>query len=390
MRPITYGIVQAGENDPDGVPYIRPVDMTDHDGVADVAGLLRTAPSIAQAYKRSEVQVGDIVISIGPSYGKTMLVGEDLAGANLTQGTARVAVSYGHDSRYVRWALRSAVASASWDAAVGGATFRALNLEPLGETPIPLWPHHTQRAIADYLDRETARIDALIAAKKRMVGLMEERRDARISTLLWSPDCQPIRLKFLTQLPTSGNRDHSSFTFTETGIPCLRGLNIRPGSIDRTNLLRLSPEDHLRHAGTRLRQGDIVVVRSGLAGVAAVIPEDLDDSNCVDLVIIRRTPRILPKYLEYIINSREAREQVGQHSVGALLTHFNAADAADLLVAFRELSHQHAVMRHLEHLEEEHDAMCSRLVRQIGLLQEHRQALITAAVTGQLDLPEAA
>jgi hypothetical protein len=47
-------------------------------------------------------------------------------------------------------------------------------------------------------------------------------------------------------------------------------------------------------------------------------------------------------------------------------------------------------MRHLEHLEEEHDAMCSRLVRQIGLLQEHRQALITAAVTGQLDLPEAA
>ena len=61
------------------------------------------------------------------------LVPDELEGANLTQGTARVAVSSANDARYVRWCLRSAPSGAFWDAAVGGATFRALNLAPLAE-----------------------------------------------------------------------------------------------------------------------------------------------------------------------------------------------------------------------------------------------------------------
>lgn len=133
-----------------------------------------------------------------------------------------------------------------------------------------------------------------------------------------------------------------------------------------------------------------MIVRSGLAGSAAVVPEDLDDCNCVDLVIVRRSPRIIPKYLEYVLNSREARAQVEQRSVGALLTHFNAVDVADLLIPFRTISRQSEVVKQLEAHESEFVQMRSLNARQMHLLQERRQALITAAVTGQLDISEAA
>jgi type I restriction enzyme S subunit len=241
-----------------------------------------------------------------------------------------------------------------------------------------------QRAIADYLDRETARIDALVAAKRWMLKLLVQQRDSRISHLLWGSAQEMVRLKFVTELPTSGNRDHSSFTPTDEGVPCLRGLNVRPGSIDRANLLYLSQEDHVSHHATRLRAGDVVVVRSGLAGAAAMVPTDLDDCNCVDLVIIRRSEKVVPKYLEYVINSREAREQVIQRSVGALLTHFNAADAADLILPMRGLKSQREIVGELETFDEHYRRTAGLLDRQIGLLTERRGALIAASTLGEL------
>lgn len=106
-RPITYGIVQAGADVYGGVPYIRPVDMSEHGGVVDPSELRTTSHEIAAQYRRSSVRCGDIVVSIGPSYGKTMVVPAELDGANLTQGTARVAPARDVDARYLRWSLRS-------------------------------------------------------------------------------------------------------------------------------------------------------------------------------------------------------------------------------------------------------------------------------------------
>src|SRR5262249_23096601 len=70
QRPITYGIVQAGPHIPDGIPYVRPADMTDEQGVASPDDMLRTSSDIASAYSRSTIRAGDLVCSIGPSFGK--------------------------------------------------------------------------------------------------------------------------------------------------------------------------------------------------------------------------------------------------------------------------------------------------------------------------------
>jgi len=87
-RIVTYGIVQAGPNLPNGVPYIRTGDLKD--GVIQLDRLLRTSPEIASSYRRSEVMPGDIVMSIRATVGTTATVPQELSSANLTQGTARI------------------------------------------------------------------------------------------------------------------------------------------------------------------------------------------------------------------------------------------------------------------------------------------------------------
>lgn len=137
-RHITYGIVQAGENYYAGIPYIRPVDMTERNGVISEEELLRTSPDIAQSYKRSEVKENDLVVSIGPSFGKVMVVPKSLEGANLTQGTARVSISSEYSKDAIFWWLQSKEVKDFWNSSIGGATFHALNLEPLAQTPTPI------------------------------------------------------------------------------------------------------------------------------------------------------------------------------------------------------------------------------------------------------------
>ncbi len=265
-----------------------------------------------------------------------------------------------------------------------------ISWEDLRLLPTLLPTKDVQQAIADFLDAETARIDALIDKKRSLTNALEERFQRVVSGAIWKGSShRRVALKRLVGLPTSGNRDHGSFVDSEHGVPCLRGLNIRAGKIDRANLLRISKWRHTQLSATQLRAGDLVIVRSGLAGAAAVIPPDLDGSNCVDLVILRRTDTVDPYWLEYVINSDIAQTQVVKNHAGALLQHFNAVDAGELRIPSIPIQKQREVSAWLHERRRDHERLADALARQMELLIEHRQALITAAVTGQIEVPGA-
>jgi type I restriction enzyme S subunit len=254
---------------------------------------------------------------------------------------------------------------------------------------IPLPSISTQRAIADYLDLETARIDSLFAAKQRMVALLDERFAALASALLFhSSACRPVRLKFICGIPTSGNRDHGNFTYTAEGVPCLRGIDLSGAHINLSTVLRISPEDSRRHANTVLHVGDLVIVRSGAtAGRSALVTEQLDGSNCVDLVVVRTSPELEPRYLAYVVRSRETQSAVLQEASGALQPHFNAVHAAEIKVPMRPLHEQQRLVAKLDTWRARKERLVEMLSDQTDLLQGRRQALITAAVTGEIDIP---
>lgn len=164
---ITYGIVQCGPHVQNGVPYIRVSDMNSER--LDVTEMLRTAPAIAAQFSRSRVSEGDIVYALRGKIGEVRRVNPDVAGANLTQGTAKLSPSSRMDSIYLLWSLRSQRALRQGDLAAKGSTFREITLAALRQIQLPVPPISEQRAIANALsdmDALLAKIDQLIAKKR--------------------------------------------------------------------------------------------------------------------------------------------------------------------------------------------------------------------------------
>jgi type I restriction enzyme S subunit len=152
---VTYGIVQAGDEVEDGVPYIRTGDIVD--GEIRLSQLRHTDPAIAAKFGRSRVEADEIVMSIRATVGTTAFVPSELDGANLTQGTARISPGKRTDRHYLLAFLRSNFAQNWIQRQVKGATFREITLTRLREMPILVPPLELQRAFA----ARATEIDAL-------------------------------------------------------------------------------------------------------------------------------------------------------------------------------------------------------------------------------------
>lgn len=112
-----------------------------------------------------------------------------------------------------------------------------------------------------------------------------------------------------------------------TGVPALIMKNVQRGQIDTTDLLNISHEGHAAHAKSALRSGDVVAVRSSgsveRTGDAAVVPPDLEGSNCIDLLIARPGSLIRPEYLCEYLNAPTTRAELVGRSSGTMQKHLN-------------------------------------------------------------------
>ena len=155
-RIVTYGIVQAGPNLANGVPYIKTGDIKN--GLILEQQLARTSREIASAYARSALKSGDIVMSIRATVGTTALVPASLEGANLTQGTARISPGAFVRSRYLLSFLQTDAVQSWIQTQVKGATFREITLGRLRQLPVLVPPIGQQQTF-------TTRIQAVESLK---------------------------------------------------------------------------------------------------------------------------------------------------------------------------------------------------------------------------------
>lgn len=166
-RPITYGILKPGDDRPDGVPYVRVLDMKDR-GI-DPSGLRRTSVEISHQYKRSLLRSGDLLISIRGHVGRLAEVPEGANGANITQDSARLAVS--PDSRmYVMECLRTGSMQYWMRQRTKGAAVQGINLGDLKVLPVPAPPIGQQRLFAD----RAAAVIGVRRAAERQLALADE------------------------------------------------------------------------------------------------------------------------------------------------------------------------------------------------------------------------
>jgi type I restriction enzyme S subunit len=402
MRPITYGIVQCGPDFADGVPYIRPVDMSEEGGVANPEALLRTDPEIASSYRRSTVHANDLVISIGPSFGKVMVVSKMLDGVNLTQGTARVAPRPEHEARFIFWALRSSFCGQQWKARVSGATFAALNLGPLGETLLPVPNSAEQRSIALFLDRETAKIDALVEKKRDLVEKLKEKRTALIShavTRGLDPNAtlKPSGVEWLGDVPEHWEVKRTKRVFTERHELSDSGEEELLTVSHITGVTKRSEKDVTMfeaesNEGYKICSPGNLVINTLWAwmGAMGISPEEGIVSPAYH--VYELSDEISPGYVGALVRTPVFIHEVTRFSTGIWSSRLRLYPEAlfEVRVPVPPLGEQQAIASFLDRETAKIDALVAKVETAIEKLQEYRTALITAAVTGKIDVRKAA
>jgi type I restriction enzyme S subunit len=164
--------------------------------------------------------------------------------------------------------------------------------------------------------------------------------------------------------------------YREKGVPFLRSQNVRENRFDPLGLTFISEEFHRSIIKSVLRPGDVVVTRSGSVGVTCVIPEDLREANCSDLVIIKRPLALVSQFLSYFINS-VAAGQIEAKTVGIALTHFNTRSVAQMTVPLPPLAEQHRIVKKVENLM----GLSSELEMRLATSQTSARKVLGAIVT---------
>ena len=363
--------------------------MSAASGVVEESDLLRTSPEIAGAYERARIAAGDVVLSIGPSYGKVMVVPETLAGANLTQGTARLAPGPNTDARWLYWALQARTSVGYWDAVAAGGTFHALNLGPLSETPLPLVLLKEQRRIADFLDDRVSRIDNVIAARQAQAARVEEAHAAWLERLLVAPATGPGRtLQSLTDpaRPIQYGIVLPGPDFAD-GVPIIKGGDVRGGRIDPDRLRRTDPEIDAQYARSRVRGGDLVIAIRGSVGELALVPHELTGAN-----LTQDSARIAPRgcdpaWLHAVLRTPTVQARMARMVVGATVRGINISDLRRIVVPVPESIEEQRVCADLAgDVDRRAASFAAAIAQSTDRLAEYKQSLITAAVTGEFDV----
>jgi type I restriction enzyme S subunit len=203
-------------------------------------------------------------------------------------------------------------------------------------------------------------------------------------------DWKAKRVKFCTAGVTVGVVVNPSSYFVTDGVPFVHGTDVREGWIEQSDLKRLSPESNELLSKSKLNIGDVVAMRVGYPGRAAVVPPELDGANCASVLIFRRSDMLRPEILAEFLNSPLGRTQIDAVQYGAAQGVMNVGDAVNLVLPVPPVAEQPEVVRRLNQSRLRWQQTTTAILRQLELLQERRKALITAAVTGEWAIPEAA
>jgi type I restriction enzyme S subunit len=205
--------------------------------------------------------------------------------------------------------------------------------------------------IAAFLDRKTAQIDALVGKKQRLIGRLQEKRQALISHTVtkglnphapmkdsgieWLGEIpqhwEVKRLKHISPRIGVGLVINPSTYTTDEGVPFLFGGDIQPGKILTEKARRMTDENSRKLPQSRLHAGDLVTVRVGYPGVTAVVPPELEGANCASVMVVRGASAFVSQWLCYAINSPLGSDQINVVKYGAAQEQFNIGHAVEFV-----------------------------------------------------------
>ncbi|MFE4990388.1 restriction endonuclease subunit S [Streptomyces mirabilis] len=402
--------LHSGEYIEGGIPVINPSNIKDGRLIADQSSTVSTETAIRLKVHR--LRAGDLVFARRGELGRAAVVSKEEEGWLCGTGSIRVRANHDQlDPHFAGYALQSAEIRSYFTQRAVGSTMGNLNTSIVLGAPVPIVPLEEQRRIADFLNAETTRIDGLVNAKQRVLDRLAERRTAgvvaavsggehterRESTLAWLESIperwQEVRLGLLARMGSghTPSRSHPEW-WVDCTVPWITTGEVKQVRNDRLEDLYETRENiselGLANSAAELHpMGTVFLCRTAAsAGYSGVMGSDMATSQ--DIVTWTCGPRLNPYYLLWCLRAMRP-DLLGRLAMGSTHKTIYVPDLQMLRVPLPSLEEQREIVESIRQQHSRIDSLTDKVRRQIELLTERRQTLITAAVTGEFDVSTA-
>lgn len=396
------------------------VDVYYHDRITSALDFMR-ATATAEEVRKFRLHSGDVCVTKDSEDWKDIavpaLVEEDIP--NLLCGY-HLAMVRPHAARtsgpFLARAFSARGINDQFCVEANGITRFGLGADALRNGRFPVPPLDEQRAIAEFLDRETGKLDALVQKKERVIELLQEKRTALISHAVtkglnpaapmkdsgipwlgkvpkhWQVSRLKFRLRKIDQgwSPQCDNRPAQPGEWGVLKVGCMNsGIYDESENKALPSSVEPAPE-------YEIKVGDVLISRSNtveLVGAAGIVHQTQGRILLCDKLfrLVFDSKKLSPEYAARLLRSPAARRQIEAASSGASPSMKNISNGAiaDLVLPFPPPAEQQAIMQWTDAEALKLDALIAKVRTGIERLQEYRSALISAAVTGKIDVRQA-
>nr|WP_278526010.1 restriction endonuclease subunit S [Brucella anthropi] len=303
----------------------------------------------------------------------------------ITSAYDALEIGNGHDPRFWAYTLL-ALDLAKYYYSLGAGVRQSIKFADFPNDWIRTPSLKTQKSIADFLDRETARIDQLIEKKQRLATLLQEQFIAFREYLL--SNGAPMRLKFLAKFITSGSRDWGTL-YSDDGELFIRIGNISGKGIDLdlSNKSFVQLGERSEGVRTKLKVGDLLLsITANLGSVAIVGPEAQGGYINQHVALVRLFDSKNARFIAHSLQTKRCRDQFAISGNGGTKQGLSLTDVKEVSILLPSVEEQAQRTFLLDARWSKVSRIYEKLHGSVAHLREHRSALITAAVTGQIDV----
>jgi type I restriction enzyme S subunit len=392
----------GGETEADYELQYVDIGNVGSSGTIDEIATYRFADAPSRARRR--VRDGDVIISCVRTYLQAIApIQNPPDNLIVSTGFAVVRPRAGvFDAAFCKYALREPAFLAEVERRSVGVSYPAINAFDLGDIPIYLPPEKRQRVIADYLDRETMRLDGLMASKEKLLGLLIEKRCALITRAVTRglDSCSALRdtgISWLGKIPAHWDvertrwlfreRDERSATGEEELLTVSHLTGVTPRSEKDVNMFEAETTE-----GYKICLAGDLVINTLWAWMGAMGVSPVDGIVSPAYNVYRPGARLDPGYVDALVRIRILADEVTRYSKGVWSSRLRLYPEGffEVHLPVPPLDEQRQIVAHINRETCKLDMLHAATARTIALLKERRSALIAAAVTGQIDVETAA
>ena len=289
------------------------------------------------------------------------------------------------------------------------STVDSIRLHMIQDFPITFGSKKEQKQIIEFLDSQTSKIDSKISKNKKLIILLQEKRQATInhavtkglddsvpmkdSGVEWIEDIPEEwhvrKLKSLCDLITDGS--HFSPMRKDHGFPMASVENIKNNRVNIETCHKITKEDfeNLITNGCKPEKNDILFTKDGTIGYSIIYQQDNEIVLLSSVAIIRnKISELNPIFCKFFLDSIQIQIQIGYDSHGSALQRLVLKQIKNFIFLVPSINEQKQIAEFLDSQTSKIDKLISKAELQIKILQEYRQSLISSAVTGKIDVRE--